>query len=93
MSEIVLPESEENQPEEEKELNYKATEADEQKFFLMYHLNWSPSEVDALSEDRREWLIARFVGQKNMEKEAMAQMRIQQQIGGNIKTPPDFRVT
>lgn len=91
MSEIVLPESEENQPEEE--LNYEATDADEQKFFLMYHLNWPPSEVDALSDDRREWIIARFVGQKNMEKEAMEQMRIKQAIGGNIKTPPDFRVT
>ena len=93
MSEIVLPEPEENQQEEEKELNYEATEADEQKFFLMYHLNWPPSEVDSLSDDRREWIIARFVGQKNMEKEAMAQMRMAQQLGGNIKTPPDFRVT
>lgn len=90
MSEIIIPEE---PKEEEKELAYEATEADEEKFFLMYHLNWPPSEVDALSEDRRQWILARFVAQKNMEKEAMAQMRIQQQIGGNIKTPPDFKVT
>ena len=30
----------------EEELKYKPTEADEEKFFLMYHLNWSPDEVD-----------------------------------------------
>lgn len=90
MSEIVLPEDENK--EEEQELKYKATEADEEKFFLMYHLNWPPSEVDALSEDRRQWLIARFVGQKNMEKEAMQQMRIAAQLG-DLKGPPDLRVT
>ena len=90
MSEIVLPEPEENK--EEQELNYKATEDDEEKFFLMYHLNWPPSEVDNLSDDRRQWLIARFVGQKNMEKEAMQQMRLAQQLG-DMKGPPDLRVT
>jgi hypothetical protein len=91
MSEIILPESEET-PEEEKELTYKPTEADEEKFFLMYHLNWAPSEVDSLTEDRRQWIIARFVGQKNMEKEAMQQMRLAQQLG-DMKGPPDLRVT
>jgi hypothetical protein len=92
MSEIILPEEakeKEEKPAEDKELTYEATEADEEKFFLMYHLNWSPSEIDAIPEDRRQWIIARFVGQKNMEKEAMAQMRMAQQLGSN----PDFRVT
>ena len=83
-SRIILPDAEEAQ---EEELKYEATEADEEKFFLMYHLNWPPSEVDALTEERRKWLIARFVGQKQMEREAMQQMRIREQLG------PNFRVT
>jgi hypothetical protein len=88
-SKIVLPESE-DKPEEE-ELKYPATEADEEKFFLMYHLNWAPSEVDSLSEDRRKWIIARFVGQKHMEKDMMDQMRIRQQLAqGGV---PNFKVT
>ena len=87
-SKIVLPESE---AQEEEELKYQATEDDEEKFFLMYHLNWAPSEVDALSEDRRKWIIARFVGQKHMEKDMMDQMRIRQQLSqGGM---PNFKVT
>ena len=91
MSKIVLPESK-KQPKKETKLKYQADEADEEKFFLMYHCNWAPSEVDALSEDRRRWIISRFIGQKNMEKEAMQQMRLAQQLG-DMKGPPDLRVT
>ena len=89
MSEIVLPENEDGQ---EQELKYKATELDEKKFFLMYHLNWAPSEVDGLSEDRIDWLIARFIGQKKVEKEMFQSMQIAQQLG-DLKGPPDLRVT
>lgn len=88
-SRIVLPEGSEE--EQEEELNYEATEDDEEKFFLMYHLNWPPSEVDGLTEDRRKWIIARYVGQKHMEKDAMEQMRLRQQMAsGQV---PNFRVT
>jgi hypothetical protein len=91
---IIVPDSDEAENQEE-ELKYKATEADEEKFFLMYHLNWPPSEVDSLTEDRRKWLIARFVGQKQLEREAMQQMRIREQVLPNLQGggPPDFRVT
>jgi hypothetical protein len=82
---IIVPESEEAQEPDMEELKYEATEEDEEKFFLMYHLNWSPSECDALSEDRRKWILARFVGQKQMEREAMQQMRIREQVMPNLK--------
>lgn len=83
---IIVPETaKETQETTEEELKYKATEADEEKFFLMYHLNWSPSEVDSLSEDRRKWILARFVGQKQMEREAMQQMQIRDQIMPNMR--------
>jgi hypothetical protein len=81
---IIIPESEEQGPQEE-ELKYKATESDEKNFFLMYHLHWPPSEVANLDPDYREWLIARFIGQKGMEREAMEQHRLMNAIGPNLK--------
>lgn len=80
---IIVPETEKETQEEE--LKYKATEADEEKFFLMYHLNWSPDDVDGLTEDRRKWILARFIGQKQMERETMQQMQIRDQIGPNMR--------
>ncbi len=77
MSEIILPTEE--TPEEE--LKYEATEADEERFFLMYHLNLQPSETEALSDDYRKWLIGRFMAQKSMEKEMMERHRLMGQIG------------
>lgn len=91
-SRIVLPEGSEDtgNQEPEEELKYEATEDDEEKFFLMYHLNWTPSELDALDPDRRKWIIARYVGQKHMERDAMEQMRLRQQMAsGQV---PNFRV-
>jgi len=85
-SRIIIPKTEVDEVPEE-ELQYDATEADEEKFFLMYHLNWPPSELDALTDDRRKWILARFVGQKQMERDAMQQMRIREQIGPNLKMP------
>jgi len=81
MSDIIVPETNE----EEIEIKYKATEKDEEEFFLMYHFNWPPSEVKNLGDDYRQWLIARLVAQRNMEKEAFVQQQMMQQIGGNIK--------
>jgi hypothetical protein len=83
---IILPEDENQKDENQsEELNYNATEDDEEKFFLMYHMNLQPSEVDKLSNDYRKWIIARFVAQKNLEREAMERHRIMSQIAPNIK--------
>lgn len=83
MSEIVIPG--ETPPEENDDLKYKATEDDEERFFLMYHLNFQPSEVEALEPNYRKWIIARFMGQKAMEKEMMTRHQMMQQIMPNIK--------
>lgn len=88
MSDIILPISEEKQEEEsprEIVCNYEATQDDEEKFILMYHMHMQPSEVDALDIERRRWLIGRFIGQKNMEREQMMQARMMQQIGPNLR--------
>lgn len=84
-SRIIVPKTAEETKDTTEELKYDATEADEEKFFLMYNLNWPPSEVDSLSEDRRKWILARFVGQKQMEREAMQQMQIRDQIMPNMR--------
>lgn len=81
MSEIIIP----TPQEEEENINYQPTEKDEEKFLLMYHMNVQPSEVDAMSDDYRKWIIARFLMQKNMEKEVMERHRIMSQIGPNLK--------
>lgn len=81
MSEIILPQEEEK----EQEINYEATETDEECFFLMYHMNMAPSEAYALEEVRRKWIIGRFVAQKNMEREMMERHRLMSQLGPNIK--------
>ena len=80
MSEIILPD--ENK---EEELKYQATEKDEERFFLMYHMNFQPSETEVLSDDYRKWLIARFVAQKSIEKEMMARHQLMNQIGPSLK--------
>jgi len=83
---IILPEDDNQKSDSQsEELNYNATEDDEEKFFLMYHMNFQPSEVDKLSNDYRKWIIARFVAQKNLEREAMERHRIMSQIAPNIK--------
>lgn len=66
------------------ELQYKATEEDEERFFLMYHMAFQPSEADALNPPYRKWLIMRFVTQKKLEQEAMERQRLISQIGPNL---------
>lgn len=76
MTNIVLPEGNDKENNEEgEEIKYEATEKDEENFFLMYHMDFQPSEVEKLDPDYRKWLIARFVAQKNMEREAMERNR------------------
>jgi hypothetical protein len=90
MSEILLPDGVEADNEEQVEqttspLEYKATEEDEERFFLMYHLNFQPSEVEKISPHYRKWLIMRFIAQKNLEQEAIQRQKLMQQIGPSLK--------
>lgn len=82
---IILPESDDSESEKGEALKYNATEDDEEKFFLMYHMDFQPSEVEKLNQDYRKWLIARFVAQKNMEREAMERHALMSQIAPTIK--------
>lgn len=82
---IILPEDSKPDSDEEQNLKYNATEDDEEKFFLMYHMDFQPSEVEKLDPDYRKWLIARFVAQKNMEREAMERHALMSQIAPTIK--------
>jgi hypothetical protein len=84
MSEIIIPSNEDEEKEEE--LKYNPTEEDEERFFLMYHMNFQPSETEALSADYRKWIIARFMAQKAMEKEMMERHKLMSQIGPRIHT-------
>ena len=79
MTNIILPEDEKD---EEEELKYKPTDEDEEIFFLMYHMNMSPSEAANMDKDYRKWVLSRFIMQKHMEKEAMQQHRLMSQLGG-----------
>lgn len=85
MSNIILPESDKSDSSEETEIKYKATEADEERFFLMYQMKFQPSEVEKLDPEYRKWLIARFVAQKSMEREMFEQQRLMSQIAPGIK--------
>jgi hypothetical protein len=40
-----------------------------------------------LSPDYRKWLIARFVAQKNLEREAVERHRLMHAIGPNLQSP------
>jgi hypothetical protein len=82
---IILPEDSKETDDKEETLKYQATEDDEEKFFLMYHMEFQPSEVEKLNPDYRKWLIARFVAQKNMEREAMERHALMSQIAPTIK--------
>lgn len=82
---IILPSNDDENQEEQEELKYEATERDEEEFFLMYNLNFQPSEVRALDEDYRKWLCARLVAQKHMEHEMMQRQRLAAQIMPNIR--------
>ena len=79
MTNIILPK------EEEETIKYEATEKDEENFFLMYHLNFQPSEVEKLDPNYRKWLIGRFIAQKSLEQEAMERRQLMTKIGPSFK--------
>jgi len=95
MSELILPFSEDQGSSDQEEhghelkINYKPTEYDEEEFFLMYHMHLQPSEVAALHDEKRKWLIGRLMMQKQMEKEYVMQQRMAAQINipnlGNLR--------
>lgn len=64
---------------------YEATQEDEEKFLLMYWLHFSLSEADACDQERRRWLLGRFMAQKNMERQVMANNALLQRIGPEIR--------
>lgn len=90
-SNLVLPFNKNEEPAEDApiEINYTATEADEEKFLLMYHMKLGVADVDSLDDDRRRWILARFMGQKQMEREAYEQHAMMQALnrGGGLKLP------
>lgn len=86
MTNIILPEDENKEvAQQEEAVAYNSTEEDEERFFLMYHMNIQPSEVERLKPEYRKWLIARFIGQKQMEREAVERQRLMHQLGPNLK--------
>lgn len=86
MSEILIPGQEKAQENEKPvDMEYQATEEDEERFFLMYHLNFQPSEAERLSSKYRKWIISRFVAQKHMERESIERHRLMQQLQPNLK--------
>jgi hypothetical protein len=91
MSEIIVTGTDEKQ-EELEELKYQPKEEDEEMFFLMYHLNFQPSEVANLDADYRKWLCARFIAQKNLEREAMERHRLMSAIGPNLGNGSGLRL-
>lgn len=95
MSEIIVPEgySSEEEDVQEIKINYNATEEDEEKFQLLYHLNIQPSEIDfdLTDVERRRWVFARFMAQKKMEQEMMMEHRRAAAIAQGID-PSKLRV-
>lgn len=87
MSEIILPEGveDEQEPEKKEEAQYDAKEDDEERFFLMYHMNFQPSEVEKINPQYRKWLVMRFIAQKNLEQEAVQRQRLMAQLGPSLK--------
>lgn len=81
MPELYVPEDTEKDVEQKEidlQVTYEATENDEKNFFLMYHMSIAPSEVgfDIKDEEKRDWLLARFMMQKQIEREQMIQQRM-----------------
>ena len=90
MGNILLPDSISagEEPQEEQrviEVTHQATQEDEEKFMLLYFLHLQPSEYDKLEPSFRQWLVARFMGQKQMEQQAMAQQQLLRKLGPNLK--------
>lgn len=90
MSNIIMLGDENKEPEKQQEettieVKYDATEEDEERFFLMYHMSIQPSEAERLKPEYRRWLIGRFVAQKNMEQEAIERHKLMRQLAPNLK--------
>lgn len=79
---VILPDD--MNAEQEEVINYQPTDKDEESFFLMYFLHLQPSEISAMTDDYRKWLLARFIGQKQMEQEAMRQQRMAQSVAQGL---------
>ena len=96
MSEIIITGKDDNQEQENQaemeELKYQATEEDEECFFLMYSMHFQPSEVANLNPDYRKWLIARFVAQKNMEREMYQRHQLRQALGPDLTKSSNLRL-
>jgi len=85
MPELYIPESD-DKAEDKITVNYEPTQEDEEKFLLMYFLNVQPSEIDfnLKDEERRRWVIGRFMMQKQMEQQAMAERRATMQMAQGL---------
>jgi len=85
MPELFIPETE-TEEESKITVNYEPTQEDEEKFLLMYFLNVQPSEVDfdLKDEERRRWVIGRFMMQKQMEQQAMMERRATMQLAQGL---------
>ena len=64
---------EDNQPKEET-LPDDQVEALETQFFLVYYMHIQPSEIEKMSETTKQYLIQRYIHQKQVEKQAMDEM-------------------
>ena len=62
--------------------SYEASEDDEKAFFLIYHMSVSPSEagLDLSKPAVRDWLIMRFMMQKQAEERMMQEQMKTQEI-------------
>jgi hypothetical protein len=87
MTELFIPESAEDDNEDGKiTVNYEPSQEDEEKFMLMYFLHVQPSEIDfdLKDEERRRWVLGRFMMQKQMEQQAMAERRATMQLAQGL---------
>lgn len=85
MPDIIMPEpkkSEEQETSKKLVVNYEPSEEDEQCFHLIYAMNIQPSEVgfDAKDPEKRKWLLARMMMQKQAEQEMFMQQRMAQEL-------------
>jgi hypothetical protein len=81
MAEIYVPDTSKKKEEfEEKtiEVTYNPEPEDEEKFIMIAAMGLQPSEVgfDATDPEKRRWLMARFMQQREMEREAIMQQQI-----------------
>lgn len=85
MTELFIPESAETE-DDRITVNYEPTQEDEEKFMLMYFLHVQPSEIDfdLKDEERRRWVLGRFMMQKQMEQQAMMERRSAMQIAQGL---------